>query len=367
MKVANFASSILIGSVLLASCVQQPRTIDSPANSPFPTNTLPARPTRSSTPAPTATATVDPTGLAEETANEIEYQARIASFDATQDAVSTLDAQFPSHCSQTSSTLYSPDGKWLAGDCLDRFIVINRDGSKQWQITHQEARDGGDQPLQGVDLDVSSMGAYHWSADDQQVYFFMDYCCFDGIPDYGTFEMPLFARPLYRLDTQTGNWSKFATAANEFSFSPTERRLVSIHRTGWGPERENHSIEIIVVDLRTGEQTTHILDHTLAAGYVVWSGDGTKFFFSSVHARLDESTYRFDFSVYMADVSTRSLIELQTIKDSEATIYPIELTEENVLVVQLLSYGSNSQWITEDRYLDLTTNQFILATSTPTP
>jgi hypothetical protein len=304
---------------------------------------------------PTLTSTIDAT-----------YQAWETERAATQEAQKTIVAQYPGNCSSAYSLfLVSPDENWLASNCFEdeNFTVISRDGSKQWRISYQEVLDRwGSSPDYVL---ISGFMPYHWSADSCYVYF---YIWSDPRPDvgypYGNFDMPNLADTLYRLDTTNGIWAQFTPPANFHSFSPTGRRLVSIYANIANCQNDPCPVEIFTLDLRTGITTNFTLNNTLAAGYIVWTKDGTRFFFSTVQYSKNDQ-FSFDYSIYMVQTDNNSLILLQNYENMgwATIVYPIEWTENNILVIQSETYDPNGKFNFEYQYYDLSTNQFI----TPTP
>jgi hypothetical protein len=351
MKTTRIFLAILGIFLLLSACGRtpvQPGGIMTSSESP-PSTRLP---TQTSTPSPTVD-TGYPTWNAERTATE---QAR-----------ETVVAQFPGNCGAAYAIMsVSPDGNWMASNCFDqkKFIVLSRDGSKQWLITYQEIL----RLYKGTSLDyiyIDSIDPYHWSADSRYIYFFI---YLQPQPSFGSpyvdFEMDLTSRPIYRLDITNGIWTEFTPPANYLSFSPTDRRLVTIYANIAGCLNDPCPVEISVLDLKTGDKATYTLNNTLAAGYVIWTEDGTMFFFISI-GNSPSIKWAFDYTIFMVDTGSKALVRLKDINGLIDLVYPVKLTSGNKLEIRIQTYDEQPN--IDDQYLDLTTNQMVSPTLTPKP
>ena len=294
--------------------------------------------------------------------------------NGTESFRATQFAGFPRACESWSAnnTLVSPDGNWLALGCGiaqgTSFIVLNRDGSVRWILTAEEAF-GQTEHAQYFPDNIGVMFPFHWSNDSASIYFFIAECCRDPAPDYGNFAMSSIDQALYRLDTWNGKWAQVTGPSHYYSFSPTGRRLVSmVAKTILGEgsyEPVDDYIEMSVLDLKTGDGSIYRLDHTLAAAYVVWSEDGLSFYFSSVLSPEDDSL--FDYVIYEANLVDQKLTEIIRLIDSDSLIYPVDLTQEDVLVLETKKYGAGYQATIGLQYLDLRNGQIIDPTPTPQP
>jgi hypothetical protein len=262
--------------------------------------------------------------------------------------------------------LDSPDREWKAIDCVsaNEFIVINLDRTKRWSIPFDQAFSQlfADSEFNSTEGHVFP---YYWSGDNQFIYFII-FPQVDATGNYSPFKMQPVGFPLYRLDTQDGQWAKYMSSANNFFFSPSGNKVAAISQTASG-------ITIGIKDTMTGDEHQYSLDHFLAAGYGVWAEDGLKFFFSAVknpstYADAPDPTwYKFDYSLDMIDVNAVSLITLQIFHDSWSIIYPVKWINQNTIIVQFDTYDSQLQLSTKTKYFDLLTKKFTPIIPTPTP
>jgi hypothetical protein len=361
---AALAALAAVFCVLLAGCgqMQQPQLIGtltpSPQSSPTATRTEALHPTGTLTPSHIfqweSTFTLDL--YSQQQSDEIRTTE--AAFATEQMAA----AQFPTFCSGYSTyNSLSPDKQWLAVDCRDakKFMIISRDGKFQWSITNQQILD----PYRSIYgqyfeyLYVDGFAPVHWSPDSRNLYFLAA----TGPSPSGAcpvleFHMGCDSEPLYRLDTTSGIWNKFLPYTNEVSFSPTERRLVSVLGL-----QKNH-VTITTVDLKTGGLFEQRIDGAIAAGYFVWTDDGRRVFFSTMKYPTDTPN-AFEYKIFSLDTQDNTLTLLQEYKDSFAIVFPLNVSKDNVLVI-----ASDKRYTREGfsyQFFDLNTNTFIEPTPTP--
>jgi hypothetical protein len=278
-----------------------------------------------------------------------------STLDPTRASLLTQVAVFPGSCSEDDTAMVSPDGNWLANDCRssNEFAVMNRDGSKRWTIPYSEKIG-----------EIGEIFPRHWSPDNRYIYFYVflkSKCCIDGVPDWGEFVMSYFPSTLYRMDIQSGIWTKFISGVNYTAFSPTGRRFFYVQRTGPTPG-ETPLITIAVLDLKTGEEFRFNLVNYLAAGYVIWSEDGQEFILSTVQEGTIER-HVFNYKLYMVDTETKSINLLYSYDNVvDGIVFPVEWDNNNILSVKIVSFTPP---LISTQLYNLNTYQPISSTSTP--
>ncbi len=358
---------LALAAVLLSACLHSGRT----ASSPISPSSPPARKTASrATPTippaftrpdlPTSTPSLTP-GPIEATWDSLTRETYASGQTLTRAAAAALGG-FPGGCRERWSTLLSPDGQWLAGDChVDEiFTVSRRDGSRSWKITYPEAVTADGDPV--IFALVDALLPVQWSSDSRFVYFVIRFCCFDGMGDWGSYDMHWQEWSLFRLDTNSGFWMRIFDRSSDYYFSPTGQSLLAVRR-------DRYSIDLLILDLQTMVTVRQTLPDTLAAGCIVWSGDGRKFYFSTVHHPSDPSwymadsvTYIYDYSVFSLEIDGPTIAELQSYPASRPTICPVGLLDDTKLVVQLEKYTREDPQ-TEYRHI----TEYSLLELAPTP
>ncbi len=160
-----------------------------------------------------------------------------------------------------------------------------------------------------------------WSNDSRYIYFHLFHCVEPGIVSVHFYEIDQVPDNLFRMDIETGAWEEIAPRANVFSFSPTGRRLIYLlTHTSYGDSR---TVDVSVLDLKTGDSVLYTLNDYLTAGYVLWSEDGTKAYFSAergvvLYLSEDPHTY----TIYMIDMGTQKITRIYTFERSEKIIFP---------------------------------------------
>ena len=285
--------------------------------------------------------------------------------DPTEIARATSIASFPSNCGYSYLSLISLDGNWLASDCSQSgivFLFTSRDGARQWKIVQQPAK--MDDPSWGDNFCYSF--PLHWSNESRYIYFNLYYCVEpDGVPDYGLNMDPNY-HAIYQLDTLTGSWIQFTPPINDYSFSPSGRRLMYVVRKGWG-EEDTATIKITVIDLKTGENSMYVLNDYLAAADVVWSGDGLSFILSAETGKTGGefyTTHKATYVLYKWQSNDTSLLPIISFSESANEIYPVEWNDQ-ILTLHSNYYNSDSDYGFRILFLDLNTQKIL--TPTPTP
>jgi hypothetical protein len=355
---------ILLFGLCLASCGQAQPRLTSDTLTPSPqsiatvTETKTSRLTGTLTPSPIfrweSTFTLDL--FSQQQSDEIK--ATEAAFATEQMAA----AQFPTFCSGTPTyNSLSPDKQWLAVDYREvkKFMVISRDGKIQWSISDRQIlepyRASYGQYFEY--LYVDGFAPVHWSPDSRNLYFLAA----TGPSPSGAcpvleFHMGCDSETLYRLDTTSGIWNQFLPYTNGVSFSPTERRLVSVLGL-----QKNH-VTITTVDLKTGGLFEQRIDDAIAAGYFVWTDDGRRVFFSTMKYPTDTPN-AFEYKVFSLDTQDNTLTLLQEYKDSFAIVFPLSWGKDNILVIASDRHYTNQGF--SYQFFDLNTNSFIQPTPTP--
>ena len=248
-------------------------------------------------------------------------------YDATQPAVQTKIAEFPSICKERYPyPSFSPNEKWLVEQCYsenDHDLVMALSNSQRqvvWKLLYQDYI-----PLMEVVPD-GGMSVVHWSKDERYAYFntFLNSSggqCFDsGSVSDGGFG-------LFRLDLKTGDITTLLPPGNtyywwyRFSFSPTDRRLVYAAR----------GRNLKLFDVQTGHVTDvmHRSGFDEGGGYT-WSADGLQFAYSTVTSG-DQGTW-FKYSVRLVDVQSGT--ERILIESSDSCFAVISWTENNSLILE---------------------------------
>ncbi len=344
--------------ILLSACGQTPPPAASTSSSsPFQASRT-RTPTKTKRPTWTAFFASTRTPRRSPTPNDTEIAVH-TSVQATWDAPGTLVAQYPTAC-KTRDYLVSPDEKWAALDCSieKRFIVMARTGSEQWIINYEQIFGPPDED------NPFNYGGFHpifWSPDSQFIYFEVFECCGgDGSNEYEFFGMPMIvAKPIYRLNTMNGDWTKVVPLQNYFSLSPTGRRLAFFNRSPG--DMDTSFISIYTLDLRTGKITQKDLEQYPAAAHVVWAADGLKFVFTAIQREWDWPDFRV--SLFLMDCESEELTLLHNFEASINIYSPISWTEENIITIQSEPFEKNLK--ISSLWFDLNTKQFISDPASP--
>lgn len=260
----------------------------------------------SETPTPilfTPTATLNPTQqiwlstaiVIKETQRAVDEQAR----EKTGDEID----QFPLACGDSYDFNLSPDARWLATSCGDRYdsflVVQNKEGIR-WilefeDFLHPSFSEGTPGGLWVVFWDFEGEYLYFtasvgWSGGGD--------FCFSGGGALG----------LFRLNLKTGSWTELIDRTDRFPgdkirFSSTGRRY-AVDING-----------ITITDLQTGEVVQINVSRVMG---LIWSPDGTKLAYST--ARCNAEGFVIDSSLYIWDaLKNESRFILKTEK---ALLYP---------------------------------------------
>jgi hypothetical protein len=263
-----------------------------------------------------------------------------------------LKSIFPEMCdSYPWEILMSPDDNWLAQGCqFDSLKVMNRDGATIWKVTYQEIfGKSADYPY-----NQGGIAPRHWTKDSQYLYFSVDYCCAD--PGFG---MLAETDTLYRLSIKNGTYNLLQSGIFDFSFSPTDRRLIFIQELNSPPIVE-------INDLQSGNIKTVRLkvDSTYnQAKLDAWSSDGLSFAVKAVSGinYSHKVTNPDMFSLIIVDVNNSS--QKFIVKDLQTSFLKVlEWSEDDILIYQT---GDDVAEPVAIWQYDLKTDS--LNTPTPTP
>ncbi len=358
MAATKMAAAICFLVILLSSCARPPQ----PTHAPLPIFTPKATITQATT-LPTRTMTARPTVTETPIFNYIYTMAPWEiSYEATVAAIATQAASFRGICEgrefSPHSILFSSDGDWLGVNCdqinlSGKLQVLKRDGSRSIEISYKDLY---------ADLeDFCAIGAdpLHWTANDQYLFFSRRAVCWEsgGL-------IPLGYKnngPLYRLDTQSGDWEKIIadeTYDISYYFSPTDRRVVYI--------QNYHSRVVNILDLKTGDTESFPLPDYIEAGGVVWSPDGTSFAFTAARPPENADFEHMKYSVFIYDMIAKNLWPM--ISDRQERRITQEWTKDDLLIIPLVVNDYFYQIVPgQTLYFDLNTNSFITPSLTVAP
>jgi hypothetical protein len=313
---------------------ENPTTPQPASPTPSPTKKYPivAVPRMTVKPTRTQTPTVDPairaTSLAGATNTALAEQAT-RDYEATiivrgNAHWATVEAIFP-NCGAPNNTEYSPDGKWVAIECINLFTGIYNleNPSITWQVPYYE--------IFGYEYDdgnhYGNLRVTHWSADSRYVYLSPLPCCMDGCLDY------IHGMALLRLDTLTGKVTFTLQSGGDLkfynvSFSKDDQYMAYFRL--W----LDHPI-LNIQNLITGkDQHIPLGEQFSDAGYVVWSPDQNRVVFS---ARSGEECADMIYYVVMVNLADLS----QTIISEGVGLryYPVDWLEDNRIILMYGHYG----------------------------
>jgi hypothetical protein len=290
-----------------------------PENSSTPrlTASIAPSPTTTQLPSPTSTINPHPSLDPEELATKAEITADIATYEAIR---ATELAIFP-HCGPPERISHSPDGKWVAVECLNYETGVYNldDPSKVWLLPYGKTL--------GLEIEnrtiMGSLKIKHWSSDGRYLYLSPVPCCRDGgCVDY--FE----GIALLRLDLITGKVSQTLKLGKDsqfynYSFSPNDTYLAYI-RT-W----LDHPI-INIRNMQTGEEQQIPIDGPYSkVGDIVWSPSNSEIIFSTRTGESCENLHYFLVEMEMTDHIQKVLIN-----GSTSHYRPTEWMKNNMIILQ---------------------------------
>ena len=276
---------------------REPQVTKSPTQSETPTSTAH---TISSTPRPTETpfpTTID--------------QATIEDYDSL--------------CNETLGSELSPNGKWIAAECIgtmkypnSHLRVVSIDDTKDWRLYFSDYS-------MGVEYDHKSiLVPYRWSKDGRFLYAVSPSkwsgCCWLGINVL-----------LVRLSLENGDQLAILDFHNEniphppisFSISENDRYLIYVN-----PFAKR---DLIILDLLTWKsQVVNIeFQQYSDANYFVLSPNGTRIVMTIMDNELDHELY----SIGMIDLTSGAQIELITGLERGEAFYPIRWTDDDNILL----------------------------------
>ena len=313
-------------ALLLAACAQGQTPVaptlaasDTPGLQATETPAPPA-PTETISPGPThsvsATASLEPTRSPAETRSPEEQ--------ATQDAGlalrATESAILPG-CTPEEHN-YSPDGRWVAVECLDFFTGIYnlQDPTNVWVLPYGETfgleYDNGNQ--------MGNLHVIHWSAEGQYVYLAPMPVALDGAGS----GYPMDGLALLRLDLNSGEIAQTLQPGSDLqfysvSFSPDSRYL-AYFRT-W----IEHPI-LNLVDMVNGtEQYIPLGEQYAAAGRVVWSPERDRM----VVDVNNGDVYDLRYALLLIELEN---LDLRVLVENSAVAYiPVEWTADDQIILRV--------------------------------
>lgn len=275
------------------------------------------------------------TQQAESTANVTTQQVNIA-----------LATQFPQTCYSSYPSL-SPDKNWLAVNCEsdEQIRIANKEGNKVWNINYKTLFN----PPTDMQMSINAW-IDHWSKDSSYVYIGWSICCWDpgGFAYYSNSNIE-------RVNMKSGIIENVISGNMNYSFSPTDRRLIEI--------REPASLIVLNIhDLITREVTKLNLKLDPVydqAGLITWSPDGLRFVIVAAH-----STGTTDITQTMLLIDVKKLTQKILLRDIRDEIDALNWSENNILSYTTTNYSGSVPVITT-WIKDMNTLQPVLPTSTP--
>jgi hypothetical protein len=345
-------ASFCISGLLIVSCASQQTSTPTFVRSPE-TSTL-AR----LVPNGKLTETLTPTLLLpiEDATQEVQnfINATMTARQTTLDAKwATQSAILPS-CGYWGPETYSPDGNWIAFECLEPGIgVYNRkDTSIAWYFSYYKTfglkYDNGNH--------FGKLIPKHWSNDRKYLYFAPFVGGDGGCPIYNE------GQALFRLDLSSGKYTYILAPVENlsyynFSFSNGDTYLGYFET--W---REQQVLKL--ANLISSQEFEIPLDKNYSgAGFLIWSQDNTQVFFS---ARTGEECENMKYDVITMSVNNH---DQKTILSNNPIGYrPVQWIDENNIIV---SAGITGSGYSENYYdLNILTGKlspYIQITPTATP
>lgn len=273
-----------------------------------------------------------------------------------QSAEQTLVAQYPHVCKNLYAPReFSPNGLWMVESCYSEndqtpiLTLSNKKSQALWKLIYKNYIQ------QGETLPDGGLAIVNWSNDGSYAYF-NSYVSGSGGECFVSGNVLNYGKGLFRLNLQTGDITTILPLREnfvgyDFSFSPTDRRLVY----------NSYSLGSNILDIKSGKLVKIIpVSEISGGGSYLWSSDGLEFVYSTVlHNEIGELI---TYSVRLVDAqSGREHILLESTKNCYASRV---WREDSILIIE--SYDENY-----DRTLleyDLSSNKIISeATATPRP
>ena len=325
----------ILFSILLSACAGPTTPAPSATPKAIDLVTLEVINTPTITMQPLTTATLPPTPT-EDTAEQANNQLATKERPTKVARATRIAAEFGVVCYGSDQIEYiSPNGNWIATACGDKqnaiFEIANRQG-KRWVLQLKDyVPDGW----------PGGFHSEHWSNDGEYLYFSLSlgmsgggYVCFY---DFG-------AQGLYRIRLNDGTVSPVLSAGNDFSFSPTGRRLAY----GLG--------DLVIRDLQTGNETS-INTGDSVFGPFLWSPDGLELAYATCQDDGNDSIKKSTVKIFsiQQDIS-------RTILEMEKKFLTIESWDENDV---LTIYSRDENYLSNTQLFDVNSNQWITPTTEP--
>lgn len=264
-----------------------------------------------------------------------------------QEAIQTAKIPFKDNCNAWHTSL-SPDKNWLARDChIDSmFRVSNIDGSKYFEISHNEISSIVLADPSDPYITVSDVFPLFWS-NDGRFLFFTDYVCCVDTDAFGSDDS------LLRLNLQTGEWSEVISGgANYFKFSPLGKNLVHIPNDIAG---SGMPVVVNVIDLETWSQDQILLDDYEQAGSVVWSPEENNLVLVAKTGNVYDDNQKF--SIIVIDLKTKS----SKVISHPYYMYPLSWSENNIITLISVSCTKDDPYNCYDIFLfyDVNLGEFV--------
>ena len=273
-----------------------------------------------------------------------------------QSAEQTLVAQYPHVCKNLYAPReFSPNGLWMVESCYSEndqtpiLTLSNKKSQALWKLIYKNYIQ------QGETLPDGGLAIVNWSNDGSYAYF-NSYVSGSGGECFVSGNVLNYGKGLFRLNLQTGDITTILPLREnfvgyDFSFSPTDRRLVY----------NSYSLGSNILDIKSGKLVKIIpVSEISGGGSYLWSSDGLEFVYSTVSS--SEISELITYSIRLVDAqSGREHILLESTKNCYASRV---WREDSILIIE--SYDENY-----DRTLleyDLSSNRIISeATATPRP
>jgi hypothetical protein len=331
-------------TIVLVSCGKS--NSNTPAVSPTKIITQPPLPTVTHT--LSSTQTIEPTLAFWAIAQETQFSGIYTKIAETKVAISTLATQFPQDCVYDFEGVFkSPNEKWVAVNCPyleGGALHISSFFENTWVIPYSEV-------FEYYPNDSGSIDVLHWSGDGKYLYFTNDPCC----PHADTLSN---GNTLFVLNLETGEWKSIIEGYfNYFSFSPVENRLAYIICS---VADTNTKIDLLILDLSTGQEELIHIGNFEQAGRIKWSQDGEQITLLAQKGNMYDENEKYSLVIMDLIEKTSNVIILDSLSSPEV----VNWSEDDVLTIKMhkvLQYSENYFVNSHEvLYYDLKSQSFVL-------
>ena len=268
---------------------------------------------------------------------------------ATRDAQIEKDIEIVPKCGWSGNHNYSPDGNWVAFECLENGMGIYnlKDSSKSWFFSYYDTfglkYENGNH--------FGKIKPKYWSNDGKYLYFFPFFGGDGGCVFYAE------GQALFRLDLESGKYSEVLLPTENssyynFSFSNDEKYL------GYFEVWQKYPI-LNLLNLTTNKhQEIPLGEKYSGAGYLIWSQDDNQVLFSARSGDECESMV-----YYLVTLNLENQIQKIVFEGDKEKYFPVKWIDENLILVEA---GFSEEYF----YLNTGTGEILPynePTSTPRP